>query len=551
MKAELILHGGDIRTMWPERPRVEAVAIGSGRILGIGSRADLDTLAGPGTRHADLAGRMVLPGLTDHHLHLFQGARAELHEIRLDADLDFDALLSRVRDATARPGGRDWVIGGVFGPAALARMQEPGARETLDAVSYGRPVALMHVSAHGYFANSAALQRAGIDAGTPDPEGGEILRRPGGREPTGLLYEAAAWRLRDAVPSLTEVERAAVARHGIATLNRLGITGFADANATSDLLRAYRTLDNAGEMNAWGSFFLALSATCPGGGPAHGGADLMAGRHGLCGPHMNADFAKIFLDGVPSLRTAAMFAPYAVTPASEAPSDGGPALLSQDALTEEMTAFDRAGLTVKVHAIGERAIAMVLDAVEAVRRRNGADGPQHHIAHGNFIRPEDIARLARLNVLMDLNPQLWFPCGASLTHERMVGPARYASSWPIRSILESGATAAAGTDWPAVAVDPNPWIGLEGMITRRDPTGTHPGTHNPDEAITLETALPLFTSAPARALRRAEVTGAIRPGLSADLAVLDRNLFSVPAEEIGSTQVVATLFEGRTVHGGL
>ncbi|EHM02693.1 amidohydrolase family protein [Acetobacteraceae bacterium AT-5844] len=543
-RAELLLHRGVIRTMDPANPLVEAIAIGGSRILAVGSMATLEALCGPATRRVDLGGRMVMPGLIDFHMHLLTSMTIRLYSTPLDPADDFAAVLAKVGAAAQAPSGREWVTAGPYGPAALAAMEQPGALAALDAVSHGRPVSLTHVSGHGRFANSVALARAGITASTPDPQDGEIVRDAAG-QPTGLLHETASWPVRDAIPALNAAEMLDVARQAMRYLNGLGLTGFCDASATLDMLRTFRALEDEGGLTCWAGFNLALSPTSMGYDAAEA-AELRRNRKALCGPHMVADFAKIFLDGVPSLRTAAMLEPYATAPASEPPIA---MTLDVQQLAEAIADFDAEGMGVKVHAIGDRAVLTVLDAVERVRARNGA-GVQHQIAHGQFIREQDIPRLRKLNVLADMNPPLWFPNSASLTHERVVGKARYARAWPIRDILASGADIAVGSDWMTISPDLDPWLSLCGMVTRRDGTGRFPGAHRPEQALSLEQALPLYTRNPARAMRLGDRTGQLSPGLSADLIVLDRDLMSIDPMAIAGTQVMATLFEGRLVHGG-
>ncbi len=545
MKAELLLHGGIVRTMDPGMPTAEAVAIGGGRILGVGTRTALEGLVGPGTRQVALGGRMVMPGIVDFHIHLLSGMTTRLYATALTPADDFPTVVGKVARAAAKPGRRDWIVAGPYGAAALAGMEAPGALAALDAVSQGRPVALIHVSGHGRFANSRALELAGIDASTPDPRDGHIVRDAQGK-PTGLLHETACWPVRDAIPKLTGAELLEVGREGVRYLNGLGITGFCDASATREMLDVFRTLDDEGALSCWAGFNLALHPTALGYDP-EAAPELRAERRALCGPHMIADFAKIFLDGVPSLRTAAMLSPYA-----SAPEEPPVAMaLDRDGLAEAIGNFDAEGMGVKVHAIGDRAVRTVLDAVEIVRARNGAGGPQHHIAHGQFILDEDIPRLRALNVLADMNPPLWFPNAASLTHERVVGPERYARAWGIRDIMVSGAAIAVGSDWMTIAADLDPWEAMAGMVTRRDPRGRFPGAHRVDQALTVEQALPLHTRNPAVAMRFGDRTGALTPNLSADLVVLDHDLAAIDPMEIAATRVEATLFEGRVVHGAL
>ena len=436
-------------------------------------------------------------------------------------------------------------MAGPYGAAALAGMEAPGALAALDAASQGRPVALIHVSGHSRFANSRALELAGIDSSTPDPGDGHIVRDARG-QPTGLLHEAACWPVRDAIPKLSPAELVEVGREALRYLNGLGITGFCDASATREMLEVFKRLDEEGTLSCWAGFNLALHPSSLG-YDAKGAARLRAERRALCGPHMIADFAKVFLDGVPSLRTAAMFSPYAAAP--EEPPIA--MTLDRDGLAAVIGDFDAEGMGVKVHAIGDRAVRTVLDAVEIVRARNGFGGPQHHIAHGQFILEQDIPRLRTLNVLADMNPPLWFPNAASLTHERVIGPERYARSWAVRDILDSGAAIAIGSDWMTIAAELDPWEALAGLVMRRDPRGRFPGVHRADQALSVEQALPLHTRNPAVAMRFGDRTGALVQGLSADLIVLDRDIAAIDPAGIAGTRVDATLFEGRIVHGTL
>jgi predicted amidohydrolase YtcJ len=550
-EADLVLFNGAVHSLAPGGGVHEAVAICGGRIAAIGTTRQVCATAGVQTRLVDLRGRMAMPGLIDFHLHLMNGAINELHEVRLDTQQTFEEVLARIQAAAQKSGARDWIVGGRFGHLAIAAMSSVEARRRLDAVSNGRPVLLRHSSGHSVFANSKALAAAGIDRDTPDPPAGHIARDEANNEPTGLLYESAMFPAVRAITPLGDEQLAATARHGVSLLNSFGITGFLDAHTTAETLRAFKALDDAGALTGWAGFCLGLSDTWESGDPTHDPSTLYELSKGFRGPHMRLDFAKIFLDGVPSLRTAAMLDLYPKQGAGDPVTDGGVTSLTSDQLAAEITKLDAMGLGVKVHAIGDRAILMVLDAVEVARSANGPNGPAHQIAHMNFIRPQDIPRLKRLNVIADLCPPLWYPEQASTVHERMVGAERYGSTWPVRTIVESGATAATGSDWPTVFPSPNPWPGLAGLLLRRDPRGKYPGSHNAKEAITLETALPLYTRNPARALGLGSVTGQLSPGFSADLIVLDRNLFEIKPEEIADTRVLTTLFEGRIVFGDL
>lgn len=551
--ATTLLTNGIFCTINPAAPFAEALAIGDdGKIIAVGKSSEVRTFASSTTRIVDLRGRFVMPGIIDFHMHALKSMALRLNSVALDAANTFEEILARVDARASQPDAREWLIGSAFGAVALAEMEAQGtaARARLDAVSHGRPVILDHVSAHGSFANTLALSRGGVDRSTENPADGEIVKDARTGEPTGLLHETAAWLVHRANPPFTKPELVAIARQAVEMFNSIGITGFCDASSALDDLNAFRALDDAGELTCWAGFNLALSATCPG-YRAQDAEYMLAHRNELCGPHMIAEAAKIFLDGVPSLRTAAMLEPYARQSADDKPHDGGAMSRTLEELTDEIAEFDRRGLSVKVHAIGDRAVRTVLDAVEKVRSKNGAQGPQHHIAHGQFIRSEDIPRLKQLNVLADLNPPLWFPNSASVTHRRLIGADRYQGVWPIRRILESGADAAAGSDWITISPTLDPWQALAGMITRKDPTGVYPETHGESEAISLEQALPLYTRNAARAMRLGDRTGSLKVGLSCDAIVLDRNLFEIAPQAIAETKVITMLFEGRVVYGAL
>ncbi len=541
MQASTLFTNGAIHTMDPERPRAEALAVdAAGRIMAVGSAAELKPLAGANTKTVDLGGRFVMPGVFDFHLHVISGMTTRLRSFAIDAGDDFAAILDHVRAAAAGKREGEWLTGSAYGARALADIESLGldAKRRLNEASGGRPVLLIHGSLHGAFANEAALSRAGIDAATPDPTGGRIVRIGG--EATGLLEENAMWIVDGAIPALGDGEIVDVAQAAVRYFNSVGVTGFVDAMSTPEMIAAFRALDDAGDLSTWAGFTLSASRTCSSWSPE--AEALLARRKQACGPHMVAENAKIFLDGVPSLRTAAMLDPY--------PGTGGhdEMYLSPDDLFAEMAAFDRQGVGVKVHAVGDAAVVRVLDAVERVRAENGDGGPWHHIAHGQYIPHKDISRMKRLRVIADLNPPMWFVTHASLAHERVVGKERYATVWPIRTMLEAGVTVALGSDWMTIFPELDPWQALAGLLTRRDPSGKLEGVHGAHEAITLDQALPLMTRNSAAGMGLGDRTGRLAPGLSADFIVLDRDLYAVAPEHIAGTKVLKTVFEGREVH---
>ena len=545
--ADLVFTNGRIYTLNPARPWATWLAVGQGRILGVGTEADLEPVVGSRTRIHDLGGRMVLPGIIDAHCHVLEGARSSLFEIEFSPATSFPDLLEAVKAVAHKPMRRPWITGGTWGPSLVQQLETETARRALDQVSAGRPVVLRDISFHSRFANSAALEAAGFHADTPDPPNGVIVRDPTTGLPSGLLHEAAAFKMDETAPAWSEDENLQAARASLALYNKLGVTGFQLAVASQRTLSVYKALDDAGELSAWIGMSIAMEA-----GLAQArdgiGPEAVAARHQFKSTHIELDFAKFFMDGVPSMRTAAFIEPYLAASPGEAGFQGHSFYTVPD-LASRIAPLDRQGITVKIHAIGDRAIRDALDTIALVRAENGPDGPQHQIAHLNFIHPSDMPRLRQLNVLADLCPPMWFPSAHMRAMLKLLGPDRVARSWPIRSLLELGTDAAAGTDWPAIAPTPSPWPGLAAMVTRKNPYADSTERHEVSQAIDLPLAIELYTARAARALRIADRTGSLETGKSADMIILDRDLFETTPEEIAGTQVLVTLFEGRCVHG--
>lgn len=547
--ADLVLRNGRFYTLDPSRPWAECVAIKHGKIIALGTSSDVEPLIGSDTKAHDLDGRMVLPGIIDAHCHVFEGARSQLFEIAISPATSFSELLETVAAAARKPG-RAWITGGAWGPGLADEFTTDAALQALDKASAGRPVSLRDMSFHSRIVNSAALAAAAIGEATPDPPNGTIVRDPASGQLTGLLHEAAAFHMDATMPAWSTTENLAAARHSIKLYNGLGVTGFQLAVASRTTLSVYKTIDEAGDLNARIAMTIAMEET-PLAQERDGiGANVIANRKAFASPRIGVDFAKFFMDGVPSMGTAAFIDPYLVHPSGD-PQFRGQSFHAVADLAERMVPLDRAGISVKIHTTGDRAIRDTLDAIAVVRARNDAGGPQHQIAHLPFIAGADLPRLRQLNVVADLCPPMWFPSAHVQTMRRLAGDDRVDRSWPIRSLLELGTQATAGTDWPAISPSPSPWPGLASLVTRSNPYSGSPETHAPHESIDLATALTLFTSRPAKVLRIDDRAGSLEAGKSADMIVLDRHLFDIPPQDIAGTQVLATLFEGRCVHGTL
>jgi predicted amidohydrolase YtcJ len=532
---------GKIYTADARSPWVEALAIRDSRVVAAGSARNVTDAAGATARVVDLAGRMAMPGIIDMHNHVLEGARGALFELALSPALAFDAVLQMVKTTAEKTPPGQWITGFGWGPAVAESFASSEGLQRLNAASPSNPVVLRDISYHSRVVNSRAIDAAGIgaiEAAASRPS--EVVRDAVGK-PTGLFHEMAGAAIDAAAPPWSPEQLERSARHGVRLLNSLGVTGFNLAVASRATITAFRHLDAAGELTARMAAYIdhrsPLTAQRDGIGAA-----FIAERSGFATKRIAVNFAKFFMDGVPSQRTASVMRAY------RDGTSGAQSLYTVDELADLIEPLDKQGMSVKVHAIGDRAIREVLDAIALVRQRNGV-GPAHQIAHLNFIREDDLTRMASLNVVADLCPPLWFP---SPIHQRLVvllGQDYVDRSFPIRDMLNRGILAAAGTDWPAMSPSPSPWPGLATLVTRKHPTGETPGVHRPDQRLSLEEALPLFTINPAKAMRIDGDTGSLTPGKSADLIILDRDLTAIQPEDIAATRVTATFFEGRCVYG--
>lgn len=542
----LILHNGSLYTMDRGRTWAHAAAIRDGRFIAVGDDREVRALAGRGTLQIDLEGKMVIPGIIDVHNHHMYGGQAALYETTFAPTLDFDELLDLIRKRAAALPKPEWIYGGIWGSNLMPHLSTAAALRALDAASDGHPVMLRDDSQHNRWVNSKAMTLIGISAQTPDPLDGRIVRDMATGAPTGVLLEKASALAEKAVLDSigNRSERCARASlRAVQILNSYGITGFQDAAASLPVLEALRALDAEGELSAWCVASLPAQPSIFG-EDAYGDA-LVTRREEFRSAHVRPDFIKLFMDGVPPARTAAMIEPYVPDPCFGRCFRGETKLAIPE-LARTIAKYEQQGFGVKIHCAGDAAVRATLDAVDVVRSFNGP-GRRHHIAHASFIDPADIPRFKALNVVADLSPIIWYP-GPIVAAIRDVVPSERAERfWPNRDLLEAGALMAAGSDWP-VMPQPDPWLGIEGMVTRQDPSGAFPGALWPEQALDLATVLEIYTINSARAMGLDAVTGSLEAGKSADLAILDRNLFQIPSTDLAETNVLATLFEGRTVY---
>ena len=533
--ADLVLTGADVYTVDAARRWAGGVAVRGGRIVAVGTEDEVRDLIGPSTVHLHLPGRMVLPGFQDAHIHAAFGGR-NLLSLNLDELATKERYLDAIAAHAAAHPDLAWITGGgwygaVFGEAGPRR-------EDLDAVVPDRPVFLMNTDVHGAWVNTRALEAGGVSADTPDPWDGYYVRDADG-SPTGMLHEGAAYSFAANVVPRTDTAtwRASVLR-AQAELHAFGITGWQDAWVEPDLLAAYRSLDDEGELTArvvaslWWDRHRGFEQI----------DDLVALRDQGANDRVDARTVKIMLDGCPENGTAAVLRPF----------DGhvgeahgtGIAFVDQDVLPEAVTRLDALGFQVHLHALGDRALRMALDAVTAAQAANGRRDARHHVAHLQVTDPADLPRLRELGVVANMQPY-WAQFDPAMRELALpaLGEERLSRLYPIGTIARSGAVLAFGSDWPVST--PNPLLELEVAVTRVSPDARDGEPFAPAERIPLPAAIAAFTRGAAY-VNRDDEAGSLVPGMRADLAVLDRNLFG--GAPIGDAQVDVTIASGVVVY---
>jgi predicted amidohydrolase YtcJ len=526
---ELILHNGAVYTMNAAQPQVQAIAIDARRIVALGSDEEISH-AYRGHVDVDLKGQMVLPGFHDAHMHPVYGG-IELAQCNL-TDLDsIEAITKKVGECDKDSPGSGWLIGAGWNLSLFP--QANPSKELLDAISTERPIFLGGADGHSSWANSKALTLAGIERETPNPHNGIIERNAKG-EASGTLRESAQDIVRAVIPPPTAEARRDGLLRGLRMANEFGITSFVEAAAGSEELAAYRALDSRGELTARVVASIAVT---------NADADaLMNPQDRGSDAKLRTDSAKIFVDGVLEGETAALLEPYL-----DNPGFSGDLKTSPEELTARVVALDRRGIQVHMHAIGDRAVRVALDAVEAARKANGPSDNRHHIAHLQMIDPLDRPRFAQLGVIANFQALWAFP-DQYITDVNLpqVGQARIDQMYPIGDVLRAGGRIVGGSDWSVSSM--NPLLAIETGVTRSDPSGRITGVLNASERVSLQDMLAAYTINGAYLMHQEKLTGSLEVGKAADVIVLERDLFKIPPEEIGEVAVTRTIFDGATVY---
>ncbi|MBR1177166.1 amidohydrolase [Bradyrhizobium sp. KB893862 SZCCT0404] len=540
--ADLVLKNAAVYTLRANKPWATAVAVTRGVIVEVGDDKDVAALVGPSTQVVDLNGRMVVPGINDVHVHALDAAYDARYTCALPYTDQLDPVIQAVQACVQQAQPGEWVLGGPWASALLPQLGKIETLKRLDAVSAGHPVVLRDDTYHNRWVNSAVLTEVGIGQGAVSPAGGNIAMDDG--QPTGLLQDFPAWvKVKQATPPRQPDRLRRAVREAADILSGFGITGIQDAMVPREALKAYSEVDRSAsglKLRVVASLDLLGVLGSPDPSLLDDAKDWRTER-------VRPDFVKFLIDGVPMVYTSLMLEPYLPSHEHGDHYYGAPNFTLPE-LIERLTELDKRGVPVKMHAVGDGAVRLVLDAVQEVRRRNGPNGPRHQIAHLSFVSPADYKRFAELNVAADVSPMLWFPHPFTPAIERTVGHERAWAMLPIASLLKAGALVAGGSDWPAAQPHANPWVGIEGLVTRRNPEGAVSGVLGPNEGVSLDQALRIYTLNSAAAMGLGTVTGSIEVNKSADMVVLDRDLFKISPNEIHKTQVVTTYFQGKKVY---
>ncbi len=519
------------------QPAAEAVAIYGNRIVAVGSSKEIKKMAGAGTRVIDAKKQLVLPGFNDSHVHFLSGG-FQLSSVDLrDADTR-EEFAERIRRFAERlPAGR-WVTGGdwdherwspVNGSAPLP------TKELIDRFTPNTPVFVSRLDGHMALANSLALKLAGVTRQTLDPAGGLIVRDPKTGEPTGVLKDAAMSYVWKVVPESSFEQKLAAARAATEHAARLGVTSVQDMSAGDDV-GVYQTLLDRGELK---TRIYAISPL-----PAWERLARTGVRTAFGSEMLRIGGLKGFADGSLGSTTAFFYESY-----KDAPNTRGLAgdqMFPEGAMLKRVREADRAGLQVMIHAIGDLANDLILSIFEQVASENGNHDRRFRIEHAQHLRAQDLTRFGRARVIASMQPYHAIDDGRWA--EKRIGKERAKTTYAFRSLLDSNATLAFGTDWTVAPLDP--MLTVYAAATRRTLDGRNSKGWIPEQKISVEEAVRAYTVGSAYAEFQDKVKGSITPGKLADLVMLSRDIYKIDSKDIEKVRVLLTVVDGRVVFEG-
>jgi predicted amidohydrolase YtcJ len=535
--ADIIILHAKVFTLDPTKQWAQGVAIRKGKIVAVGRDEEIERMRGIGSRVIDAGAKVVLPGLTDCHVHFYPGSMSLRMPSLEDAKSVAD-ILKILTDYAKENPGNDWIIArgwdySIFGPGTLPD------RSVLDAVFLNRPVFLESYDSHAVWVNAKALSLAGVTKDTPNPRNGWIVHDPKTGDPTGVLLEDADRLVRKVLPEPAEVDKLLALRAGVKLANRYGITRVHSAGEDFSILPLLQQIRSDNQLTV--RFRVAYRLPEYELRPQDLDA-IEAAHKKFHDEWIEAGTVKFKLDGVIEAHTAAMIEPY-----SDDPSTKGSLFWDVAQYQAAVTALDKRDLQVYTHAIGDLAVRTALDAYEAAARQNHSKDRRHRVEHIETIAPQDVWRFGKLGVIASMQPLHAYPDEDTLkVWVPAVGPDRASRAWAWNSIGEGHGRYVFGSDWPIASL--NPFAGIQTAVTRQTDAGKPPSGFVPSQRLTVGQAVEAYTLGAAYAGHHEKTEGSIVVGKVADLIMLDRNIFEVDPHSISKTNVVLTIVGGKIVY---
>jgi len=528
-KADIVIQGGQVWTgLSTGRGQPGAVAIADGKILAVGDSAQIARYVGSKTEVLHAAGGLVMPGLADGHTHFIDGG-FQLAWVNLRDAATPQEFVRRIKEYAAHLKPGEWVLGGDW-DHTLWRGAPMPHHEWVDSVTPHNPVYLYRVDGHMALANAAAMRAAKITNATRDPVGGEIPRDARG-EPIGIFKDNAGNLIEAAIPASSAEQQDSALARALAHAASLGVTATGNMSASWANLAAYKRMERAGRMTLRVSLYLPIDDW-------RTVADSVR-RNGAGDDWVRIGGVKGYMDGSAGSRTAFFFEPF-----SDSAGYRGLMRQPESDMRAWVGAADSAGLQIAVHAIGDRANAIILSIYDSVARAHGARDRRFRVEHAQHLRSEDIARFGALRVVPSMQPYHAIDDGRWV--EQRIGPVRIKTTYAFRTLLDTDAPLAFGSDWTVAPLDP--MLGVYAAVTRRTLDGRNPGGWVPEQKITVGEALRAYTSGNAWATFNEQKWGTLAPGRFADVVVLERDPFAVAPESLGTVKPRYTIVGGKVIY---
>jgi predicted amidohydrolase YtcJ len=530
--ADLVLINGKVWTGDAARPWAESVAVRGGTIFAVGMAAELEGLAASAGKRVDLGGALVLPGFIDSHTHFLAGGFA-LKSIQLRDAGSRGEFVARIAAKARELGPGRWILNGDWDHQQFSPVELP-RKDWFDAVTPDNPVCVNRFDGHMIVANSLALHLAGVTKDTPAPPGGEIEKDPATGEPTGILRDAAMDLVYNRIPDPSFEEKLEAAEASVRHAAENGVTSVHEmADAAS--FEVFQELARRGRLTT--RIYLYVPIT-----EIETVARLKL-KSPFGHPYLRLAGLKGFVDGSLGSATAYFFEPYSDDPTTSGILVGQ--MFPEGIMEKRILEADRAGLQLAIHAIGDRAVSLLLDMYERAVAANGPRDRRWRIEHAQHLRPADIARFGRLGLVAAVQPYHAIDDGRWA--ETKIGPERAKTTYAFESLRRAGAVLAFGSDWTVAPL--SPILGIHAAVTRRTLDGKMPGGWVPAEKVSVEESVRAYTVNGAWVEFAETVKGSIGAGKLADLVVLDRDIFAVPPEEIATAKVRMTVVDGRIIYG--